>query len=94
LTLLQAMRTGRFWLLMGTVGGLGIMLNTLLVHQMAHLTDVGYSKLVGATLLGVVGGLRSLGGMTIGSLSDRTNQFEIPPDTGVVGRPLAPEVVP
>lgn len=71
LTLLQAMRTGRFWLLMGTVGGLGVMLNTLLVHQMAHLTDVGYSKLVGATLLGVVGGLRSLGGMTIGSLSDR-----------------------
>jgi MFS family permease len=69
--LFQAMRSGSFWLLMSTVGGLGVVLNTLLVHQMAHLTDVGYSKLLGAALLGVVGGLRSVGGMSLGSLSDK-----------------------
>lgn len=69
--IIQVVRTGPFWLLVGTSAGLGIVLNTLLVHQMAHLTDAGYSKLLGATLLGVVGGLRSLGGISLGSLSDR-----------------------
>jgi MFS family permease len=67
----QAIRTGPFWLLMITGAGLGLTLNTLMVHQMAFLTDVGYSKLLGASLLGVVGGLCSMGGMTLGSLSDR-----------------------
>lgn len=70
-TVFQAMRTPQFWLLMATGTGLGMNLNTLMVHQMAFLTDVGYSKLLGASLLGVVGGLRSLGGMSLGSLSDR-----------------------
>jgi MFS family permease len=54
--------------------GLGMNLNTLMVHQMAFLTDVGYSKLLGASLLGVVGGLRSVGGMSIASLSDRVGR--------------------
>ena len=70
-TIAQAMRTWQFWLLMITGTGLGMNLNTLMVHQLAFLTDVGYSKLLGASLLGVVGGLRSLGGMSLGSLSDR-----------------------
>jgi MFS family permease len=70
-TILQAARTPQFWLLMVTGTGLGMNLNTLMVHQMAFLTDVGYSKLLGASLLGVIGGLRSVGGMSLGSLSDR-----------------------
>lgn len=73
-TVFQAMRTPQFWLLMATGTGLGMNLNTLMVHQMAFLTDVGYSKLLGASLLGVVGGLRSLGGMSLGSLSDRVGR--------------------
>ena len=56
---------------MGTVLGMGVMLNTMMVHQMAYLTDVGYSKIIGATWLGIVGGLRAAGGMTMGPLSDR-----------------------
>lgn len=73
-TIVQALRTWQFWLLMITGTGLGMNLNTLMVHQMAFLTDVGYSKLLGAGLLGVVGGLRSLGGLTVGSLSDRVGR--------------------
>lgn len=73
-TVFLAIRTPRFWLLMVTGIGLGMNLNTLMVHQMAFLTDVGYSKLLGASLLGVVGGLRSLGGVSIGSLSDRVGR--------------------
>lgn len=73
-TAFLAIRTPRFWLLMATGIGLGMNLNTLMVHQMAFLTDVGYSKLLGASLLGVVGGLRSLGGVSIGSLSDRVGR--------------------
>jgi MFS family permease len=73
-TVFQAMRTPQFWLLMVTGTGLGMNLNTLMVHQLAFLTDVGYSKLLGASLLGAVGGLRSLGGMSLGSLSDRVGR--------------------
>jgi MFS family permease len=69
-TIFDAMRTPRFWLLMVTGAGLGMNLNTLMVHQMAFLTDIGYSKFLGASLLGAVGGLRSLGGLSLGSLSD------------------------
>jgi MFS family permease len=73
-TIFRAMRTWQFWLLMVTGTGLGMNLNTLMVHQMAFLTDVGYSKLLGASLLGVVGGLRSLGGLSLGSLSDHVGR--------------------
>jgi MFS family permease len=69
--LLQAMRTVPFWCLMCTVGGMGVIFNTLLLHLMAHLTDVGYSKFLGATILGLVGGLRSVGGIGLSSLSDK-----------------------
>lgn len=70
-TLRESLRTPQFWLLLLVVAGLGMNLNTLIVHQMAHLTDVGYSKLLGATLTGLVGVMRSAGSMTLGSLSDR-----------------------
>jgi MFS family permease len=73
-TMFQAARTPQFWLLMLTGTGLGMNLNTLMVHQMAFLTDVGYSKLLAAGLLGVIGGLRSVGGMSLGSLSDRVGR--------------------
>jgi MFS family permease len=73
-TIWRAMRTPQFWLLMVTGTGLGMNLNTLMVHQMAFLTDVGYSKFLGASLLGVVGGLRSVGGLSLGSLSDRVGR--------------------
>ncbi len=67
----DAIRTPQFWYLIVTVLGMGVMLNTMMVHQMAYLTDVGYSKMLGATWLGIVGGLRAVGGMTMGPLSDR-----------------------
>ncbi len=70
-TLQQALHTPQLWLLLATVAGLGMNLNTLVLHQMAHLTDLGYSKMIGATLTGLVGVMRSCGGMTLGPLSDR-----------------------
>ncbi len=73
-SLREVLRTRHFWYLMATVAGLGMNLNTLAVHQMAHLTGVGYSKLLGATLTGLVGGTRSLGGTLLGSLSDRVGR--------------------
>ncbi len=69
--LTQAMRTPHFWLLIGTVLSMGVLFNTMMVHQMAHVTDAGYSKTTGAIVLGLVGALRSLGGMVFGGLSDR-----------------------
>ncbi|GIX48907.1 MAG: MFS transporter [Candidatus Tectimicrobiota bacterium] len=69
-TLARAVRTPAFWLLMLVVMGLGVMLNTLMLHLLAHLSDAGYDKLLGATLLGLTGALRSLGGLGVGWLSD------------------------
>lgn len=44
----RVLRTPALWLLLLTVVGLGMNLNTLVVHQMAYLTDIGYSKFLGA----------------------------------------------
>lgn len=65
------LRTPAFWFMTMSVLGMSLMINLLLFHQTAHLTDLGYGMFLGAALLGVVGGLRSVGSMTFGALSDR-----------------------
>lgn len=70
-SVMQAIRTRTFWFLVGTGLSMGLLLNTLMVHQMAHVLDIGFSKTIGALVLGLVGALRSFGGMIFGGLSDR-----------------------
>ena len=49
----------------------GFSANMLVVHQAAHVVDAGYSPSVAALVVGLVGLLRSLGGIVCGFLSDR-----------------------
>lgn len=74
LTLAQAMRTAPFWLIMATFffGGLGS--QTMHVHQVAYLVDHGLSAMIGASVVGVVGGASMVAKISGGWLSDRIDR--------------------
>ncbi len=69
-----ALCAAAFWW-MGLVNfTVGFSTNMLVVHQAAHTVDVGYSASLAAFLVGLVGLLRSLGGVLCGFLSDRVGR--------------------
>jgi MFS family permease len=70
-TLRAAFCTKAYWCLALTSFSSGFVSNILLVHQAVHMVDLGYTKLLAASLVGVVGLLGSMGGIFSGSLSDR-----------------------
>ncbi|MBU2499603.1 MAG: MFS transporter, partial [Proteobacteria bacterium] len=70
-TLRAAVRTKTYWYLALVSFTNGFVVNTLLVHQAVHVVDLGYTKLLAASLVGVVGLLGSIGGILFGYLSDR-----------------------
>ena len=70
-TLRSSLHTRAFWWL-GLVNiSSGFFTNMLVVHQAAHVVDVGYSLSLAALLIGLVGLFRSAGGVLGGFLSDR-----------------------
>ncbi len=73
-TLRQALRTPVFWLLFLAVMTVGFGNMTLVVHQTKLLVDAGFGLTLAATLLGLTGFLRSLGGTIWGPLSDRVGR--------------------
>ena len=56
------------------VFGHGFVINMLLVHQVVHIVDAGYSRILAASLQGLVGLLGSAGGIFFGFLSDRAGR--------------------
>lgn len=70
-TFREALRTGAFWWIGVVVFCHGFSANMLLVHQTVHVVDSGFSQMLGASLLGFVGLLMSVGGIFFGFLSDR-----------------------
>ena len=73
-TVSRALRTSVFWLLFGSrvLGHMGN--NILVMHQMAHATDVGYSKLFAASILGLLGFFSFIGRLLFGYLADRVRK--------------------
>ncbi|MFC1867679.1 MFS transporter [Thermodesulfobacteriota bacterium] len=69
-TLKQAARTKAFWYIFLSCLFDSVIINMLLVHQAVHTVDLGYSVLLAATLVGLVGVLGSAGGILCGFLSD------------------------
>ncbi|MGD8982407.1 MAG: MFS transporter [Desulfobacteraceae bacterium] len=69
-----ALRTGAFWWIGVVVFSHGFSANMLLVHQTVHVVDSGFSQLLAASLLGLVGLLMSAGGILFGFLSDRVGR--------------------
>lgn len=70
-TLDEALRTGAFWHTTAVVFCNGVFINMLLVHQVAHVVDAGFSTMLAASALGLVGLIGSAGGIFGGLLSDR-----------------------
>lgn len=69
-TLREAVRTLRFWLLFIMSLFSAFQFNLVTVHLVAHVVDLGYSEILGASLVSLVG-LSSLLGNLGGFLSDR-----------------------
>ena len=74
-TVRQALRTRQFWAL-----GLAQVLIPLgvfpvSVHQVAYLTDLGFSRVLAAGVLGYMGVMSSCGRLLFGALSDRLGRF-------------------
>jgi MFS family permease len=73
-TLRAALCTRAFWWIGLFNFSVGFILNTLVVHQAAHMVDVGYSSGLAAFVVGLVGLLRSGGAVFFGLLSDRSGR--------------------
>lgn len=73
-TLKAALYTRAFWYIALVVFCTGFFINMLLVHQAIHIVDVGYSKMMAASLVGTVGIIGSVGGIFCGYLSDRVGR--------------------
>ena len=69
--LASVLRGYRFWCLFVLTVGMGWMANVVVVHQIAHMTDNGFSAVLAAGLAGTIGLLRVVACPIWGSLSDR-----------------------
>ena len=70
-TFISAMKTPAFWWINLTGASHGFMVNMMIVHQAAYVVDRGFSPLLAASTLGVVGCLQAAGNVYFGFLSDR-----------------------
>jgi MFS family permease len=70
-TFRSAFRTKAFWMVALTFFSVAFFLNMLVVHQAAYVVDAGFSPILAASLVGLVGLFGSGGGVLIGFLSDR-----------------------
>lgn len=73
-TFKTAFRTKSFWcfLFMGFTQGLAV--NTIVVHLAPHVIDLGFSRMLAASMVGLIGLLASIGTILFGFLSDRVGR--------------------
>lgn len=70
-TLRAAFRSKSFWFMALVPFTNGLVINTLVVHQVAHLVGAGYGEVLAASTVRLVGLLGSVGGILWGLISDR-----------------------
>ena len=70
-TLAEAMRTHYLWGLMGCYCFTSVGIYTLTTHQVAYVVDLGYSKMLAATVFGIMGLMSTGGKILFGAMSDR-----------------------
>ena len=68
------LREKAFWCIVLAVMCDGFIINMLLVHQAVYIVDVGFSKRLAASLVGLVGLFGSVGGLLCGFLSDHVGR--------------------
>jgi len=66
-----ALRTISFWSLNATGFFQGFYYNTIVIHLAVYILDTGFSSMLAASSIGIVGLLTSVGGIILGLLSDR-----------------------
>ncbi|MDO8490901.1 MAG: MFS transporter [Dehalococcoidia bacterium] len=79
----KALHTRQFWALFFVNLFLGMEVNLVFLHQMAHAVDVGYSKMFAASVFGLVG-FGVIAGSYAGSICDRIGR-ELTFTVGVLG---------
>jgi MFS family permease len=70
-TLGKTLKTSRYWFLFLTFFFTPMAIQGILIHQVAHVVDKGFSPERGAVIFGLAGILGSVGKILFGSLSDR-----------------------
>jgi MFS family permease len=73
----EAIVTGSFWKLSLSHLFCGIGCGFMMTHVVIFATDVGYSAMIGASLLSVQGGVNILGVLVTGHMSDRTRRNRV-----------------
>ena len=76
-TLVEAAKSGSFWLLSATQLICGISCGLLMTHTVIFTTDLGYSPIIGASFLSVHGGVSLLGVLVTGLMSDRFSRNKV-----------------
>jgi MFS family permease len=76
-TLAQAARLPSFWLVAATQLICGIGCGFMMTHIVIFATDMGYSAMIGASLLSVQGGLNLVGVLLTGRISDRHSRSKV-----------------
>lgn len=74
-TVRQALCTREFWALSAVQLFIPLGIFPISVHQVAYLTDLGFSKVLAAAVLGHMGLMSSCGRVLFGALSDRLGRF-------------------
>lgn len=73
LTFREALRTRQLWLFFGAYVCFGFAIHTVLVHTVAHATDIGVSPTVAARLMTTIGGTSLIGRLGLGAVADRSS---------------------
>ena len=76
-TLSKAVKTARFWLIFAAFSLVHVGWYIITVHQVAHIIDVGYSKMLAAFIVGWSGLGMVVGGIILGHVSDRIGREQI-----------------
>ena len=67
----EVLRTSSFWVVLGVYVPLYASLFAMLVHQFAHITDVGYTPEAAGIVVSAILAFSAIGGLSFGSASDR-----------------------
>lgn len=69
-TLGKAIVTYRFWFCFLMILSGAFAMQSVVVHQVAYFVDIGYTSIFGASMVGLVGIMRSIGQISWGAVSD------------------------
>lgn len=73
-TFKAALQTRAFWCLVFMGFAQGEAINTIVVHLAPHIVDIGFSRMLAASMVGLVGLLGSIGTILFGFFSDRVGR--------------------